>query len=91
MKRREQTKLGPQEEVQLLILKLIIQQVIRVGVLLACVYVAVFDVPFGSILPNLAQSIGKQSRFLPVSFTVGVKGPPIVSLRASRTALGLSS
>ena len=50
---REQTKLGPQEEVQLLLPKLITQQVTRVGVLLACAYVAVFDVPFGSILPTL--------------------------------------
>ena len=52
---REQIKLAPQEKFQLLMLKFIIPRVIHVSVLLVFVYFAVFDVPFGSILPALVK------------------------------------
>lgn len=35
--------------------KFIIPRAIHVSVLLVCVYFAVFDVPFGSILPTLVK------------------------------------
>ena len=50
---REQIKLAPQETIQLLLLKLLIPRVIHISVLQACLYFAVFDVPFSSILPTL--------------------------------------
>ena len=52
---REQIKLSPQYKFQLLMLKAIVPRVIHTSVLVACVYFAVFNVPFSSIQPTLVN------------------------------------
>lgn len=52
---REQMKLDPREKLQLPMLGTIIPRTVHVSILLACIYFAVFDVAFGSIIPTLVN------------------------------------